>query len=228
VATLPVSDPSNRLKYSAGKLSGRPMGFPPQSYFRRRCIQSGFRPRAARKAASFYACLLSVMLLAPSPSFASLGGDLNSVLSDQVQFQGSETVAQMGSYEVHEIQMHASSQASTSPAATSPAATQSATKPGSSAGTSPTIVREYVSPAGVVFAVTWHGPLLPNMRQLLGSHFQQFVDAVKQSSSRPGRRPLQVSQPDFVVQMSGNPRSHAGRVYLPGMLPAGLQPEAIQ
>jgi hypothetical protein len=164
-------------------------------------------------------------LLAPSPSFASLGGDLNSVLSDQLQFQGSETVTQMGSYEIHEIQIQATSQAAASQAATS----QSTIKPGSSDGMNATVVREYVSPAGVVFAVTWHGPFLPNMRRLLGSHFQQFVEAVKQqSSSRPGRRPLQVVQPDFVVQMSGNPRSHAGRAYLPGMLPSGVQPEAIQ
>jgi hypothetical protein len=185
--------------------------------------------RAVGKAVSYWACLLSLILLAPSPSFASLGGDLNSVLSDQLQFQGSETVTQMGSYEVHEIQIQAS-QVATSLAPTSQSETsQPTTKLNSSNGMNATVVREYVSPAGVVFAVTWHGTFLPNMRQLLGSHFQQFVEAVKQqSSSRPGRRPLQVVQPDFVVQMSGNPRSHAGRAYLPGILPSGVQPEAIR
>jgi hypothetical protein len=164
-----------------------------------------------------------LLMLASSPSFASLGGDLNSVLSDQLQLQGSERVTQMGSYEIHEIQMQASQ------AARSQAALQPATKTGSSTPTSATVVREYVSPAGVVFAVAWHGAFLPNMRQLLGTHFQQFVDAVKQqSSSRQGRHPLRVVLPDFVVQMSGNPRLHTGKAYLPGMLPAGVQPEAIQ
>jgi hypothetical protein len=170
------------------------------------------------------AFLLLLVLLASSPSFASLGGDLNSVLSDQLQFQGNEKVTQMGSYEIHEIQVQAL-QTATSLAATP----QSTTKTGTSAEANATVVREYVSPAGVVFAVTWHGPFLPNMRQLLGSHFQQFVVAMKQqASSRLGRRPLQVVQPDFVVHVSGNSRSHAGRAYLPEMLPSGLQPEAIQ
>src|ERR1700722_19006066 len=36
-----------------------------------------------------------------------------------------------------------------------------------------TVVDEYVSPAGTVFAVAWHGPFVPDMQQILGSYFGQ-------------------------------------------------------
>ncbi len=92
-----------------------------------------------------------------------------------------------------------------------------------------TVIREYVSPAGKVFAVTWEGPMLPNMRQLLGPYFQQFADAVQsEASSSRARRPLNIVRPDFVVQLSGRSRSFSGRAYLPQMLPAGVQPGDIQ
>ncbi len=96
-------------------------------------------------------------------------------------------------------------------------------------GTASTVVREYVSPAGKVFAVTWQGPMLPNMRQLLGPYFQQFADAVQsEASASRARRPLNIVQPDFVVQLNGHPRSFSGRAYLPQMLPAGVQAGDIQ
>jgi len=154
----------------------------------------------------------SLTLFASTSSFASLGGDLNSVLADQVQFQGSLKLTQMGSYQVHEIRMQT--------------ATASATQARLQTGI---VIREYVSPAGKVFAVTWQGEAPPNMRQLLGSYFQQYVDAMKaQVSGRPGRRPVLIVEPDFVVQMSGRVRAYAGKAYLPGMLPSGVQPEALQ
>jgi hypothetical protein len=37
-----------------------------------------------------------------------------------------------------------------------------------------TVVKEFVSPAGIVFAVSWQGPSLPNLVQLLGNYFPQF------------------------------------------------------
>lgn len=36
-------------------------------------------------------------------------------------------------------------------------------------------IREYVLSANVVFAVTWDGPVRPNMRALLGSYFANYV-----------------------------------------------------
>jgi hypothetical protein len=146
-----------------------------------------------------------LIALVPVNSFAALGGDLNSVVADQVRFQGSLKTTQLGSFQVHEIRTQAGTTATG------------------------TVIREYMSPSGTVFAVTWRGQWLPDMRQLLGPYFQKFVDAVKeQASTHPGRRPMQIVQPDFVVQINGHAQFYAGRVYLPEKLPAAVQPEAIQ
>ncbi len=67
------------------------------------------------------------------------------------------------------------------------------------------------------------------MQQLLGSYFQQFADAVKQQAAgRPGRRPVTIVQPDFVVQMNGRVQSYSGKAYLPQIVPEGVPQEAIQ
>jgi hypothetical protein len=140
-----------------------------------------------------------LVLLAPL-AFASLGGDLNSVMTDQLHFQGSVKSSEMSSYTVHEIHPQTG-----------------------------IVIREYVSPAGKVFAISWRGPSMPDMKQLLGSYFQQYSDAAKaQKSSYTGRRPLQIVQPEFVFIHVGHMRSYAGKAYLPQLLPAGVTAEDIQ
>ncbi|WP_374190163.1 DUF2844 domain-containing protein [Burkholderia pseudomallei] len=37
-----------------------------------------------------------------------------------------------------------------------------------------TVVREYVSTAGTVFALSWQGPVAPNLSDLLGAYFPQY------------------------------------------------------
>ncbi len=145
----------------------------------------------------------AVLMVVAQSCFAALGGDTNSVAADQAKLQGSLETKQMQSFVVHEIRPQT--------------------------GTANSVVREYVSPAGKVFAVTWQGPMLPNMRQLLGPYFQQFADAVQaEAATSRARRPLNIVQPDFVVQLSGHPRSFSGRAYLPQLLPAGVQAGDIQ
>jgi hypothetical protein len=134
------------------------------------------------------------------PARASLGGDTASVQADQLYMQGTRQTIAAESYTVHEIQAGAGA-----------------------------VVREYVSPAGKVFALAWHGRWPPNMRQLLGSYFEQYVQAAKaQSGYRRGRRPLMIEQPGLVVQMGGHPRAFAGMAYVPEMLPPGVRAEEIQ
>ncbi|MFZ0807253.1 MAG: DUF2844 domain-containing protein, partial [Candidatus Sulfotelmatobacter sp.] len=148
--------------------------------------------------------IVALLIAVAPPCFASLGGDAVSVATDQAQLHGSLQTRQMQSFAVHEIRPQTGTADST-------------------------VIREYVSPAGKVFAVTWEGPMLPNMRQLLGPYFQQFADAVQsEASSSRARRPLNIVRPDFVVQLSGRSRSFSGRAYLPQMLPAGVQPGDIQ
>jgi hypothetical protein len=138
------------------------------------------------------------------PARAALGGDSASVQADQLHMQGSLRTTAAAAYTMHEIQ-----------------------------GVSGTVVREYVSAggasAGKVFAVAWQGPWRPDMRQLLGSYFEQYLQAAKtQSTARIRRRPLMIDQPGLVVQLGGHPRAFTGRAYVPQMLPSGVRAEELQ
>jgi hypothetical protein len=141
-----------------------------------------------------------VMLALSLPALAALGGDVTSVHEDQAQMKGTLKTTQMAAFTVHEI-----------------------TASGN------TVIKEYVSPAGKVFAVTWHGPFIPNMQQLLGTYFDQFAAAAKaQRESAPGHRPVTINQPGLVFQNGGHMRSYFGKAYLPTMLPQGVTKDEIQ
>jgi hypothetical protein len=157
--------------------------------------------RIARKRCLLLAvCALFAIVSTAHRAMAALGGDVRSVQADQLHMQGTLRATAAASYSVQEIQ--------------SPAGT---------------VVREYVSSAGKVFAIAWQGEWPPDMRQLLGNYFDQYAQAAKtQSGARIGRRPLVIEQPGLVVQMGGHPRSFKGRAYVPDLLPSGVAAEAIQ
>lgn len=141
-----------------------------------------------------------LLMITAVPAFAGLGGDVSTVQVDQVHMQGSLRSTQTSAYTVHEIQ--------------------------SSTGV---VVREYASPGGKIFAVAWHGPWMPDMQQLLGDYFQQYVDSAQaQMNERPGRRPLHIVQPGFVLEQFGHMRSFSGRAYVPELIPQGVLPEVIR
>lgn len=94
----------------------------------------------------------------------------------------------------------------------------------SEAGTS---VREYAQ-QGVVFAVAWSGPSLPNLQQLLGNYFPQFKNAMKQRRDQGIRGPVMLKQDDLVVESRGHMRDFRGRAYVPGLLPPHISIEEIQ
>lgn len=142
----------------------------------------------------------AVTLVAAMPAFAGLGEDVSSVEADRVHMQASRTTVEAQAYTVHEIQAPTG-----------------------------TVVREYVSPSGKVFAVAWQGPWPPDMRQILSGYFAAYQQAAQaQLNSRPGRMPLHVNQTGFVMHAGGHMRSFAGRAYIPELLPPGVNAEAIQ
>ena len=86
-----------------------------------------------------------------------------------------------------------------------------------------TLVREYSNLAGVVFAVTWRGPVLPNLSELLGSHFSTFKQEVEQARAT-GKRggPVSISRPELVVSSGGRMRNFFGHAYAPALIPTGV------
>jgi hypothetical protein len=144
--------------------------------------------------------LAVTMLITASAAFAALGEPASSVQADQAHMQGTLRTTQTQAYTIHEIR-----------AATG------------------TIVREYVSSSGRVFAVAWQGPWPPDMRQILGPYFEQYQQAVQaETNSRAGRGPLRIEQPGFVVHAGGHMRSFSGHAYIPDMLPQGVGAEELR
>ncbi len=105
------------------------------------------------------AAILIALLLSSGAALAALGADEASVTADQLQMKATHRVAAGQQYTVHEIQ---------------------------TAGG--TVIREYVSAQGQVFAVVWRGPQLPDLQQILGTYFADFQAAGQ--GRRAGRGPL--------------------------------------
>jgi Protein of unknown function (DUF2844) len=145
-----------------------------------------------------FAAILT-LLTATLPAFAALGEAASSVQVDQAHMRGVLRVTQTQAYTVHEIQ-----------------------------AASGTVVREYVSSSGKVFAVAWQGPWPPDMRQILAGFFEPYQQAVRAQTHFRGRQPLRIEQPGFVVHSGGHMRSFAGHAYIPEMLPQGVTPEEIR
>ena len=145
--------------------------------------------------------VLLLMLTLPSTAFAALGGNAASVDTDRVRVQGAlMRIVRSDGYALHEIR-----------------------------SASGTMIREYVNSSGVVFAVAWQGPWLPDLRQVLGDHFDQYQTAMRSiQRARRGRGAVVIDQPDLVVQTSGHPRAFSGRAYVPGLLPSGIPLAAIR
>jgi hypothetical protein len=89
-----------------------------------------------------------------------------------------------------------------------------------------TVVREYVSPANLVFGVAWQGPKVPDLTQLLGVYFPAYQAALTVPVHR--RAPVVVHTESLVVEMSGHMRAFSGRAYIPSLVPSALAPEVIQ
>lgn len=130
-------------------------------------------------------------MLAAQPARASLGEAESAVESDAQQLRGSVTTTERTNYRLHEIQLP-----------------------------SGTVLREFATAGGNVFAVAWHGPVIPDLKQALGQYFDVFTAAAR--SPHDGHHQLEIRREDFVMQSSGHMRAFSGRAYLPQALPSGV------
>lgn len=139
--------------------------------------------------------LLSALLLGLSlPAMAVLGDNAASVLTDQARMKGTLRSVDHSTYVMHEI----------------------------TSGTG-TVVREFVSPAGVVFGVAWEGQFPPDLQQLLGPYYRQAQQAAKpEQQPRRNRAPVVIETPGLVMYETGHMRSFHGQAYIPQLVPQGV------
>ena len=140
--------------------------------------------------ASLLTVLGLVALGSTAPAIATLGGDVSTIDADRASLKGAlSAFSTVKGYGVHEI--------------TTPAGVH---------------VREYVSSNGQVFAVSWDGPVIPDLGQMLGAHYASYAQAA--SAPHPGNhRHLRIEQPRLVVESNGHMRAFYGRAWDPALLP---------
>jgi hypothetical protein len=131
------------------------------------------------------------------PAHAALGATVASVEADRASMKGQLRTRAESSYSVQEI-----------------------------TAASGTVVREYVSPSGIVFAVSWYGAAMPNLQQTFGSYFTQFQAAVQarraQEPHPRGHNHLEIHTSSLVVHAYGHMRQYFGVAYVPSLMPSNL------
>jgi len=149
--------------------------------------------------ATLYSLSVACLLILglPQPARAALGGSADSIESDRVSMKGLTRPIPAGAVQKQELQLP-----------------------------SGTVVTEYLTGAGVVFAVSWQGPVLPDLHQVLGDYFANYQTAASQPVVR--RRLVRLSSPDIVIESSGKMRAFTGRAWIPALLPSGVTPADIQ
>jgi Protein of unknown function (DUF2844) len=91
-----------------------------------------------------------------------------------------------------------------------------------------TRVQEFVAPNGVVFAVAWEGPVLPDLTLLLGRFYANFkleTEQIRLSGQRGG--PVSMARDGLVLRSSGRMRNYFGHAYAPALVPAGLNIKTV-
>jgi hypothetical protein len=152
-----------------------------------------------RAALGLLAAGLSCALLLPLPAAAHLGGDSSSVDADRHELRATLRSIPMQQFQLHEI-----------------------------SAPSGTLVYEYATPQGTVFAVTWHGPLPPDLHQLFGSYYPRY-QAAAAAHARPGmHRQVNIVDADLVVQSTARLRAFGGLAYIPSLMPAGVSVANLQ
>jgi hypothetical protein len=143
--------------------------------------------------------IVGINLLWVEPARAGLGGDAASVLADGAAFKGIVNSAIRQQYDIREINADTGVR-----------------------------VREYLNRDGMVFAVSWAGPVLPDLQRLLGTHFAAYTTALAELNHPGLHRSLRVASSALVVESDGHLRAYAGRAYLPALIPAGVSPAELR
>jgi len=126
---------------------------------------------------------------------AGLGEGADSVQRDQTSLQGTLVVTPMESYDLHEI---------------------------TSANS---VVREYVSHAGNVFAITWSGRSGPDLSVVLGARYADYSKAA--ATHRGSHKVYALTTGDLVMHVTKLPRGIVGEAHAPTLVPAGVTAQDI-
>lgn len=145
--------------------------------------------------------LLLLCHLSVQSSFAALGDTEESVASDQTKIFSAKASRSMVSHE--NFRMHEMKQKNQT-------------------------VHEFVTKDGKVFAVTWRGPVHPDLSVLFGPYFNDFQTAREEAQNqRIRRRSGMLESGDLHVEYSGHMAAQSGRAWVKSLLPTGFDTNDI-
>ncbi len=86
-------------------------------------------------------------------------------------------------------------------------------------------VHEFSDRQGQVFAVSFIGPAMPDLKVLLGSHFAEY--AAKAHASPSSHKVYTHSSATLQLSLVKLPRGFTGTAVVPGSVPAGVDPRDL-
>lgn len=165
----------------------------------------GSMPAARQPDGVFSCCMKAVLtislglILAAIPAWATLGQSEASVTSDELHMKSEHRVQEFQNYKVHELTVAKG-----------------------------VTVREFVSPQGSVFGVTWQGRSTPDMNQLLGTYVNNLQTATRAQTKIIPRRGMTVKTNDFVYSNFCRMRTCQGSAYVPSLMPSNVSAEVLR
>ncbi|RDK01807.1 DUF2844 domain-containing protein [Paraburkholderia lacunae] len=175
-----------------------------------------------RRAGWVTALALPCLLLAVQSAHAGLGGAPMTPPGDASVSSRTMQPASSAAAAAQSVMHSASSAASSTTASASYTVRETTLGSG-------TVVREYLAADGTVFGLAWRGPQMPDLSDLLGSYFPQYVAGLKAvRAARGGRGPVAVEQSSLVVHSGGHMGAFNGQAWLPQALPSGVSGSDIQ
>jgi len=142
---------------------------------------------------------LAILLLPAAPLWAALGQPESSVAADQQILRGALRQEARASYNVHQI-----------------------------TAANGVVWKEFASPAGMVFAVSWQSSHMPNLEQMLGPSLVDLQVAMQSSAPRRTRGPLIIRTGKLVFVSGGHMRAFHGRAYVPSLMPTNIGAEVVR
>lgn len=90
------------------------------------------------------------------------------------------------------------------------------------------LVQQFVTGNGQVFAVRWNTLYKPDLSSLMGTSFADYKTVANQAAQRGGiQRQFRHEGNDLVVQSSGHLQVFSGYAYKRSLLPQGLNPKSL-
>lgn len=132
-------------------------------------------------------------------SYAGLGDGVKNINDDKALFKAqSLKVIQKGKFSIHELDVPEYK------------------------------IREYVNSDQKVFAISWSGFTHPQMKQILSSYYDEFVEVAQKQKRTHGQRFRVIKTKNLTVMISGHMRNLKGKAFLHKGLPLGLSAYEIR